>query len=104
MVLGTPGGSTIITSVFQNILNVIDHGMGMQESVDALRFHHQWRPDTIFIEADALTLETISALTQMGHTVLERSSIGKVDAILILEDGTLQGGADSRGDDYAAGY
>ena len=104
MVVGTPGGSTIITSVFQTILNVVEHGMGMQAAVTAKRFHHQWRPDTIFTEDEALTPEVTQELEAMGHTVLARGNIGRVDAILVLPGGNLEGGADPRGDDTAVGY
>lgn len=104
MVVGTPGGSTIITSVYQTILNVLDHEMGMQAAVNAGRFHHQWKPDTIFAEPKALTNDVIKDLEDMGHHVVDRGSIGRVDAILVLPDGRLEGGADPRGDDAAAGY
>lgn len=104
MVVGTPGGSTIITSVYQTILNVLDHNMGMQEAVNAGRFHHQWKPDTIFTEPKALSNEVIKDLEDMGHHVVDQGNIGRVDAILVLPDGRLEGGADPRGDDAAAGY
>ncbi|MDX1628802.1 MAG: gamma-glutamyltransferase [Fulvivirga sp.] len=104
MVTGTPGGSTIITSVFQNILNVIDHGMTMQAAVDAGRFHHQWYPEAIFAEENALDSLTKARLQGMGHTIEEWSSIGRVDAVLVLPDGQLEGAADPRGDDAAMGY
>lgn len=106
MVVGTPGGSTIITSVFQTILNVIEHNMGMQEAVSAKRVHSQWLPDTIFPERDAIPEEDSIQLTRMGHTFSNQraSGIGRVDAILVLPDGRLEGGADPRGDDAAAGF
>lgn len=104
MVVGTPGGSTIITSVFQTILNVIEFEMGMQEAVNAYRFHHQWKPDSLYIEDEALSAETIETLTQMGHYITKRSPIGRVDAILVLPDGRLEGGADIRGEDKARGF
>lgn len=103
MVVGTPGGSTIISSVFQAILNVLDHEMGMQEAVNASRFHHQWMPDLIFYEKDSLDTSLINELRNMGHEFKDRSSIGRVDAILVREDGSLEGGADPRGDDTAVG-
>jgi gamma-glutamyltranspeptidase/glutathione hydrolase len=104
MVVGTPGGSTIITSVFQTILNVVEHEMRMQAAVNAKRIHHQWKPDTIFIENNALDSLTMMELSAMGHNIVERSSIGAVDAILVQPNGKLEGGADRRGDDFAAGY
>lgn len=105
MVLGSPGGSTIITSVFQVFLNVVEHGMGMQQAVHAKRTHSQWLPDVIAPEDSALTKEIETQLTSMGHTLKYRNRIGRVDAILVLPDGTLEGGADSkRGDDTARGY
>jgi len=103
MVVGTPGGSTIITSVFQTIINVLDHGMGMQEAVNASRIHHQWMPDVISYEKGSLDRMLINELKYMGHKFRERSSIGRVDAILVREDGSLEGGADPRGDDIAVG-
>ncbi|MCI4671319.1 MAG: gamma-glutamyltransferase [Bacteroidia bacterium] len=104
MVVGTPGGSTIITSVFQNIVNVIDFGLPMQASVAEGRFHHQWKPDTIRIDTAALHPRVINKLEEMGHVVKPRSPIGRVDAILVLPDGRLEGGADPRGDDKSMGF
>jgi gamma-glutamyltranspeptidase/glutathione hydrolase len=106
MVIGTPGGSTIITSVFQVFLNVSEFEMGMSEAVNAPRFHHQWLPDQIYTETDAFPAETVLALEKLGHKVGVRGSgkIGRFEGILVMPDGKLEGGADIRGDDSAAGY
>lgn len=104
MVLGTPGGSTIMTSVFQTILNVIDFGMGMQEAVSAPRFHHQWLPDVINIEKAAISQEIRQQLITKGYVFRERVAIGRVDAILVTPSGNLKGGADPRGDDIVSSY
>ncbi len=104
MVVGSPGGSTIITSVFQTILNVTEHGMSMQDAVNAGRFHHQWKPDMIFYEANAFTPSDTLALKDMGYVLYMRGSIGRVDAVRVTEDGQKETGADPRGDDTAAGY
>ncbi len=104
LVAGTPGGTTIPTSVFQIIVNVAEFGMSLPEAVRAGRFHHQWKPDKIFIEEGALSEEVIRELGAMGHTVEPRSPIGRVEAIIRLENGRWQGVADERGDDAAEGY
>lgn len=104
MVVGTPGGSTIMTSVFQTILNVVDFGMSMQTAVDAPRFHHQWLPDEIWAEPAAIDSITRASLLDSGYEIKPRNAIGRVDAILINADGSLMGGADPRGDDTVAGY
>ena len=104
MVVGTPGGSTIITSVYQTLLNVIDHGMGMQEAVNAKRVHHQWYPDEIRVETDALTENVQTDLEKLGHQLRITDKIGRMDCILVLPDGRLEGGADPRGDNTALGF
>ena len=106
MVAGSPGGSTIITSVLQAILNVYEYNLSMQEAVNAPRFHHQWLPDLITFEPNAFSSETISKLKAKGYIINEKTTpvIGKLDCILVLPDNTLEGGADFRGDDKAAGF
>ncbi|MGI0106917.1 gamma-glutamyltransferase [Salinimicrobium sp. WS361] len=106
MVLGSPGGSTIITSVMQTILNVTEFGMGMQQAVNAPRFHHQWLPDEVRFEPNGFSETTFNTLQQKGYNIEvgESTIIGKVDAILVLPTGKLEAGADPRGDDAAAGF
>lgn len=105
MVVGTPGGSTIITSVFQTIINVIDHGMSMQEAVNALKFHHQWLPDKTTYEQGAFSEKVLSKLRAKGYKIEAQSgTLGRMDCILVLPDGSLEGGSDPRGDDTSAGW
>jgi len=104
MVVGTPGGSTIITSVFQTIVNVIDFNMDMQSAVAAKKFHHQWLPDEVYVEKDAIDSLNTTKLTAKGYKLVNRGPIGRVDAILKTGWGSYQAGADPRGDDMAIGY
>lgn len=106
MVVGTPGGSTIITSVLQTILNVYEYKMSIQLAVNAPRFHHQWLPDNISFEPNQFSRSILENLKQKGYSINEKNSpvIGKVDAILIQENDNLEGGADKRGDDKAIGF
>ncbi|MBB3054952.1 gamma-glutamyltransferase [Mucilaginibacter gotjawali] len=104
MVVGTPGGATIITSVFQTILNVIEFNMDMQQAVDVKRFHHQWLPDVIEVERGTIRAEEKSRLEKKGYKMVDHGQIGRVDAILITKDGYYHGGADPRGDDTKSGW
>ncbi|WP_316786509.1 gamma-glutamyltransferase [Pedobacter frigiditerrae] len=104
MVVGTPGGSTIITSVFQTILNVVDFNQSMQAAVNSKKFHHQWLPDQVDVEEKALDSLTTIRLKAKGYKIVPRGAIGRVDAILKTKWGYYQGGADPRGDDKAVGW
>lgn len=104
LVLGSPGGATIITTVAQVLVNVLDHGMELQEAVDAPRFHHQWLPDRIEVEPRALPADVAHALEALGHRLHERPPIGHVPAIGRAPDGTWLGAGDPRRGGLAAGY
>lgn len=104
MVVGTPGGATIITSVFQVVLNTLEMGMNMQQAVEYPRFHHQWMPDKITAEPARFSEAQQERLKAKGYTFSPVSAIGLVEGILVLPNGNLQGGADSRGDDKVSAY
>jgi gamma-glutamyltranspeptidase / glutathione hydrolase len=101
LVAGSPGGSRIITTTLQVIMNVIDHRLNVQAAVNAPRIHHQWLPDEIRIE-EGISPDTIRLLEAMGHTVNEKESMGAIQSIMIAEDGTMYGGADPRRSTSAA--
>lgn len=95
-VMGSPGGSTIITTVLQAILNVTIHEMGIEEAVAAPRFHHQWKPDRIVLEERALDSTLINYLLKLGHDIDTFSQLGNVNAIMLDEEGNVTIGADPR--------
>lgn len=103
-VLGSPGGSTIITNVYQTLLNVIEFGMSMQEAVDVKKMHSQWIPDEILYEINGFAEPTLQQLTEMGHQIKEVSQIGRMNAVMRWDDG-LEAAADHsrKGDATAAG-
>ena len=104
MVVGTPGGSTIITSVFQVVLNVLEMKMNMQQAVEFPRFHHQWLPEQTRFEPKRFSADQLQRLKSKGYDFGTSPSIGLVEGILILPTGKRQGGADSRGDDTVSAY
>lgn len=103
MVTGTPGGRTIINTVMQTIINVVDHGMNAQAAVDAGRIHHQWLPDQIYYEAQAFSPDTLRDLKSRGHVLIERENQGSAEVIILrAENGFLEGGVDRRVADSGA--
>jgi gamma-glutamyltranspeptidase/glutathione hydrolase len=105
LVLGSPGGPTIINTVLQTILNVLDFGMSVQEAVDAPRIHHQWMPDRLVLERIGFSEDVIQALKSRGQIVEVRGLIGDCQAIIVdPKTGALMGAADPRLDGRAAGY
>ena len=104
-VTGTPGGATIITTVFQTIVNVVDYGMNVVQAVNAPRVHHQHLPDQLRYEQGGLPPEVVSDLEARGHTLVERGDIsGDVEAIMVMPDGTLEAAADPRRGGAAVGW
>ncbi len=103
LVAGTPGGTTIPTSVFQTLVNIIEFGLSTEDAVYKPKFHHQWLPDEVNVEKD-FPPNTMGALQKMGYHVIDRGSIGRTEVIKVLPDKKLEAVADIRGDDDARGW
>ena len=103
LVVGTPGGTTIPTSVFQTIVNIIDFKMSTEDAIYKPKFHHQWLPDQIDVEK-AFPQSTRDTLQKMGYKIVERSNIGRTEVIKVLPGGSFEAVADIRGDDAAEGF
>jgi gamma-glutamyltranspeptidase/glutathione hydrolase len=104
LVVGSPGGGRIITSVLQTIINIIDHDLDLAQAIDNPRIHHQWFPDEIQAEKNSMNPESEKSLKEMGYAIKEISDFGRIDAILFLNDGTMKGYSDRRGYGKALGY
>ncbi len=102
IVVGTPGGTTITTSVFQSLVNILEFDLSADATVNKPKFHHQWKPDIIYVEAD-FPVATIEALQKMGYTIKKIASIGQTE-LIIVKKRKLEAVADKRGNDAAAGY
>jgi gamma-glutamyltranspeptidase/glutathione hydrolase len=103
IVAGTPGGTTIPTSVFQTLINIIDFGMTTQEAVNQPKFHHQWLPDVVELEK-GFPASVAAQLQKMGYITKDRDEIGRTEVIKVLPNGKLEAIADRRGDDDAEGW
>lgn len=104
MVAGAPGGSTIITTVLQVVLNVLEYDMNAGQAVSAPRIHHQWLPDKLNVEPYGLDAATLAELRRRGHNIEERSPWGNANAIVVRPDSLLEGAADPRGEGAPSGY
>ncbi|MGC8594699.1 MAG: gamma-glutamyltransferase [Candidatus Kryptoniota bacterium] len=104
LILGSPGGTTIINSVLEVILNVVDYNMSLVRAIMAPRVHHQWVPDEVFYEPGSLVYDVKQSLKSRGYKLVERPFIGEVQAIEVMPDGEYEGVADPRGGGTAEGY
>ena len=104
LVLGSPGGGRIITTVLQTIINIVDFDFDLEKAIDSPRFHHQWYPDEIQVEKDFSDKETRDRLRSLGYTLKEIPDFGRVDAIMFFSDGTMKGHSDRRGYGKALGF
>lgn len=103
IVIGTPGGTTIPTSVFQGLINMIDFNLSPDEAINSPKFHHQWLPDQVFVEKEFPSILK-TQLEMMGYKFTEREAIGRTEVILVDAKGKLVSAADKRGDDSVAGF
>ncbi len=103
IIVGTPGGTTIPTSVYQTIVDIIDFNMTANDAVNLPKFHHQWLPDELYVEK-GFNENVIEELKQMGYKIVMRSDIGRTEVIMVMPDRTIDAVADHRGDDAAVGY
>jgi gamma-glutamyltranspeptidase/glutathione hydrolase len=103
VVIGTPGGTTIPTSVYQAIVNIIDFNMTVGDAIDKPKFHHQWQPDEVMTEGD-FNAATKEQLIKMGYKIVQRGAIGRTEGIRFLPNKRREAAADKRGDDSVAGY
>ncbi|TBR20151.1 MAG: gamma-glutamyltransferase [Chitinophagaceae bacterium] len=103
LIVGTPGGTTIPTSVFQTLVNIIDFNMSTEDAVWQPKFHHQWMPDRIDLEK-GFPITTRKALEAMGYKLIDRGSIGRTEVIKVLPNGKFEAIADNRGEDAAVGW
>jgi len=104
MIAGAAGGPRIITATLQNILNVLLFEMNPQQAISAPRFHHQWLPDTLYLEEYGISPDTESILSERGHEITFIPTIGRMHIIFVDEDGVKYGAADPRGDGEIKGY
>ena len=103
LVVGTPGGTTIPTSVFQTIVNMIEFDMNTEDAVWKPKFHHQWLPDSVYLEK-GFPADTKKALEGMGYKIIDRNGIGRTEVIKVLSNKKFEAVADNRGDDSAEGW
>lgn len=103
LIVGTPGGTTITTSVFQTIVNILEFDMSTEDAINKPKFHHQWKPDVLNVEKD-FPQNIRTELQKMGYSIRQRGSIGRTEVIKILSNGKIEAVGDKRGEDTAAGY
>lgn len=104
LIVGSPGGGRIITTVLQTIINILDYSMNLNEAIDAPRFHHQWLPDEIQVEKGFLDESKVNYLNKLGYKINNIPDFGRVDGIQFFEDGRMTGYSDRRGSGKAIGY